>query len=487
MTNQINAGWKLEHTYQELPEIFYSKVDPTPVKAPEIAILNDSLIKDLGLNPAFFKTEEGINVLAGNLIPEKARPIAQSYAGHQFGNFTRLGDGRAILLGEQITPDGRRIDIQYKGSGPTPYSRGGDGRAALGPMLREYIISEAMHALGIPTSRSLAVVTTGEDIQREVSFPGAILMRSASSHLRVGTFEFASHWGEKEDVKALLDYSINRHDPDVLGAENPYLAFFEMVALKQAKLISQWQLVGFIHGVMNTDNVTISGESIDYGPCAFMDAYNPNTVFSSIDVNGRYAYHNQPPIGGWNLARFAEAILPFFDEDEETAVQKGEIVLNMYIHMYETMWLSGMRKKLGFRRALEEDESLIKELLDVMALYKADYTNTFIGLTFGNFVGQVVYHTKEFRNWHTRWEKRLEKENRSKDEIRELMRTNNPAVIPRNHRVEEAIEAAVQDGDYTVTERLLDVLKDPFAHSKEQKEYAKVPVQTEPYQTFCGT
>lgn len=483
----MKAGWHFEHTYQALPKLFYSQQDPTPVRDPGLVIFNDSLAKSVGLNPVFFKTDAGVDVLAGNLIPKEAKPIAQSYAGHQFGNFTRLGDGRAVLLGEQITPDNRRVDIQYKGSGPTPYSRGGDGRAALGPMLREYIISEAMYGLGIPTSRSLAVATTGEDIQREIEFPGAILTRIASSHIRVGTFEYASHWGEKEDVKALLDYTIKRHEPDCLGADNPYLAFFENVALKQAKLIADWQLVGFIHGVMNTDNVTISGETIDYGPCAFMDAYDPNTVFSSIDVNGRYAYDNQPPIGGWNLARFAEAILPFFDEDEETAVQKGETVLNMYIHIYETMWLSGMRKKLGLKTRDEADESLVNELLDVMALYKADYTNTFIGLTFGNYTGQVVYHTKEFNNWYARWQKRLEKESQTKEEIRDYMKQYNPAIIPRNHRVEEALEAAVSHGDYEVMERLLSVLKNPYEHSEEQKEYAKVPASAEPYRTFCGT
>ncbi|NQD67485.1 YdiU family protein, partial [Bacillus haikouensis] len=318
------TGWNLNNSYNRLPEAFYTNLELNPVEAPELVILNGQLAEKLGLERSALQREEGIRVLAGNEVPEGGSPLAQAYAGHQFGHFNMLGDGRAILLGEQITPSKERYDIQLKGSGRTPYSRGGDGRAALGPMLREYIISDAMHALGIPTTRSLAVVTTGEVIIRETTLPGAVLTRTASSHLRVGTFQYAARFGSVEDLRALADYAIERHYPDALQAGNRYLFLLEEVIKRQAALVAKWQLAGFIHGVMNTDNMTISGETIDYGPCAFMDTFDPETVFSSIDTGGRYAYGNQPPIAGWNLARFAETLLPLLHKDEETSLKLAQ-------------------------------------------------------------------------------------------------------------------------------------------------------------------
>ena len=317
MTKSKETGWNFDNSYARLPKSFFSGTNPTPVRSPKLITLNHQLAASLGLNAEALQSEDGVAVLAGNRIPEGASPLAQAYAGHQFGHFNMLGDGRAVLLGEQITPQGKRVDIQLKGPGRTPYSRGGDGRAALGPMLREYIISEAMHALGIPTTRSLAVVTTGEAVIRETELPGAILTRVAASHLRVGTFQYVAKWGTVEELRILADYTLKRHFPDVEADGNPYLSLLQEVIKRQAELIAKWQLVGFIHGVMNTDNMAISGETIDYGPCAFMDVYDPATVFSSIDRQGRYAYGNQPSIAGWNLARFAETLLPLLDDNQE--------------------------------------------------------------------------------------------------------------------------------------------------------------------------
>jgi uncharacterized protein YdiU (UPF0061 family) len=347
MTNEITeTGWNFDNSYARLPKLFFTSLNPTPVRSPKLIFLNKPLAASLGLNAKSLKSEDGAAVLAGIQIPEGASPLAQAYAGHQFGHFTKLGDGRAILLGEQITPQGERFDIQLKGSGRTPYSRGGDGRAALGPMLREYIISEAMYALGIPTTRSLAVVTTGESIFRETELPGAILTRVASSHLRVGTFQYVANWGTVEELRTLADYTISRHYPEIEADENRYLSLLQEVIKRQAALISKWQLVGFIHGVMNTDNMTISGETIDYGPCAFMDTYDPATVFSSIDIQGRYSYGNQPYIGGWNLARFAETLLPLLHEDEKQAVNLAQDAISNYSELYRRNWLAGMRAKL---------------------------------------------------------------------------------------------------------------------------------------------
>lgn len=484
----LNKGWNLENSYAKLPQPFFTSQGAVPVESPKLIIFNRLLASSLGLDVESLDSDEGAQIFAGNMVPEGAEPLAQAYAGHQFGNFNMLGDGRALLLGEQITPQGERVDIQLKGSGRTPYSRGGDGRAAVGPMLREYIISEAMYALGIPTTRSLAVVSTGENIIRETERPGAILTRVASSHIRVATFQYAARWGSIDDLRALADYTLNRHFPEVAQAENRYLLFLQEVIKRQASLIAQWQRVGFIHGVMNTDNMAISGETIDYGPCAFMDAYNLSTVFSSIDRQGRYAYGNQPYIAGWNLARFAETLLPLLHEDEEQAVQLAQDAIAQFSELYHHHWLQGMRAKLGLLDEEAEDEALIKELLELMEKHSADYTNTFLALTFDRLEGTALFGTTEFAEWNERWQARLDSQGEEKEVSRQLMRTSNPAVIPRNHRVEEALERAENHGDLSVMEKLLAVLSDPFAHSPEQAEYAELPAQCNTsYQTFCGT
>ncbi len=481
------TGWNFDNSYARLPKMFYSNIKPTPVRSPELVILNGELAASLGLNADALKGDGGAAVFAGNEIPEGAEPLAQAYAGHQFGHFTMLGDGRAVLLGEQVSPQGERFDIQLKGSGRTPYSRGGDGRAALGPMLRECIISEAMHALGIPTTRSLAVVTTGEPVMRETRLEGAILTRVAASHLRVGTFEYVVRWGGVENLQILADYAIHRHFPKIDDDENKYLSFLQEVIKRQAALIAKWQLVGFIHGVMNTDNMAISGETIDYGPCAFMDTYDPKTVFSSIDHQGRYAYENQPLIGGWNLARFAETLLPLLHEDKEEAVKLAQEKVSGFNDIFHSHWLAGMRAKLGLFNVEEKDEELIKDLLSLMEKHRADFTNTFLALTRDKFDESSLYKTEEFAQWKKRWETRVENQEESKADSHKLMENSNPVVIPRNHRVEEALEAAVEEGDLSVMDRLLEVLSNPFGYAPEKAEYTKFPVTDIPYQTFCGT
>jgi uncharacterized protein YdiU (UPF0061 family) len=487
MMTKMKTGWNLDNSYAHLPESFFTRQSPTAVRSPKLIILNDPLAETLGLNVQALQSKEGVAVLAGNQIPEGALPLAQAYAGHQFGNFTMLGDGRAVLLGEQITPLGARLDIQLKGSGRTPYSRRGDGRAALGPMLREYIISEAMHALDIATTRSLAVVTSGESIIRESEQPGAILTRVAASHLRVGTFQYISEWGTVEELRSLADYTLQRHFPGAVTAESPYLFLLQEVIKRQAALIAKWQLVGFIHGVMNTDNMALSGETIDYGPCAFMDVYDPGTVFSSIDIRGRYAYGNQPHIAGWNLARFAETLLPLLHANEEQAVKMAQDAISEFSDLYRCNWLAGMRAKLGIFNEELQDESLIEDLLNMMHKYRGDYTNTFRALTFDTPEDIVLFGTTEFAKWHERWQARLGRQQEAKAASHQLMQNSNPGIIPRNHRVEAALEAAVQ-GDYSVMERLLAVLSTPYAHSPEQADYSKLPgPSTYPYRTFCGT
>ncbi|MGB3260203.1 protein adenylyltransferase SelO [Paenisporosarcina sp.] len=484
----LETGWNLDNSYARLPKSFFTKITPNAVPSPELVIFNDTLATNLGLNTAELKNKEGVAVLAGNSIPEGSIPLAQAYAGHQFGNFNMLGDGRALLIGEQITPSGERFDIQLKGSGPTPYSRNGDGRAALGPMLREYIISEAMHALGIPTTRSLAVVTTGESIIRETELPGAILTRVAASHLRVGTFQYAANFGTIEDVRTLADYTIVRHYPTIADDENRYLSLLQEVIKRQAYLIAKWQLVGFIHGVMNTDNMTISGETIDYGPCAFMDAYNPATVFSSIDYQGRYAYGNQPYIGGWNLARFAETLLPLLDDDQNEAIKMATAAIGEFNKFYHENWYAGMRAKLGIFNEEKEDEKLIENLLNMMQNHSADYTNTFRALTLDKWEETALFNSEEFKLWNELWQARLRRQQESKDDSQQLMNNSNPAVIPRNHRVEEALEAAVERGNYDVMEKLLKVLTKPYAHSHEQTDFCTVPAESnQSYRTYCGT
>ncbi|MEF3302544.1 protein adenylyltransferase SelO [Paenibacillus sp. GYB003] len=484
----VHAGWNFDNSYARLPELFFSKQLPTPVSSPKLVVLNQPLAASLGLDVQALQTEEGADLFAGNRMPERAKPIAQAYAGHQFGHFTMLGDGRAILLGEQMTPQGERFDIQLKGPGKTPYSRRGDGRAALGPMLREYIVSEAMHALGIPTTRSLAVTTTGEAVVRETELTGAVLTRVASSHLRVGTFQFAATWGTTDDLRKLADYTLRRHFPEVTLDGDRHLRLLQETIKRQADLIARWQLVGFIHGVMNTDNMAISGETIDYGPCAFMDTYDPATVFSSIDAQGRYAYGNQPYIAAWNLARFAEALLPLLHDDEEQAVKLAEDEIAAFTGQYQGHWLTGMRAKLGILGEEPEDESLITDLLDMMKNHRADYTNTFRALTFDKPEETAMSGSPEFARWCERWRARQGRQQPSQASSHGLMRSSNPAVIPRNHRVEEALEAAVERGDYSVMEKLLGVLSSPFAHTPEQEAYAAPPEPSAcPYRTFCGT
>lgn len=484
----IETGLNLDNSYAHLPEIFFARQSPSQVPSPKLVALNYPLIASLGLNAEALQSADGVDVLAGNKIPEGATHLAQAYAGHQFGHFAMLGDGRALLIGEHITPLGERFDIQLKGSGETPYSRRGDGKAALGPMLREYIISEAMNALGIATTRSLAVVTTGESIIRETRLPGAILTRVAASHIRVGTFQYASKWGTVEELRALADYTLQRHFKEADDKENSYLFLLQEVIKNQAELIAKWQLVGFIHGVMNTDNMAISGETIDYGPCAFMDVYDPATVFSSIDIHGRYAYGNQPNIGAWNLARFAETLLPLLHTNQEEALKLAQSAISDFATLYKGNWLSGMRAKLGIFNEEPEDESLIEGLLSIMQEYGADYTNTFRALTFDNIEDTVLFGKVEFDKWYKLWQERLTRQEESKASSKELMKSSNPAVIPRNHRVEEAIKAAVEQGDYSVMEQLLDALSKPYAHSKEQDYYSTLPESSScPYRTYCGT
>ena len=485
---QDNKNLKLENTYCELPNIFYSKEIPEKILNHKLVEFNKELAEDLGLDLKFLNSDEGIQYLVGNKLLEGSTPIAQAYAGHQFGHFTMLGDGRAILLGEFISRNGQRFDIQLKGAGKTKYSRGGDGKAALGPMLREYIISEGMYGLKIPTTRSLAVISTGENVIREEILEGALLVRIAKSHIRVGTFQFARNFGDVEDLKKLADYTLNRHFKKDTYEGNPYLYLLKEVINNQAKLISKWQVVGFIHGVMNTDNMTISGETIDYGPCAFMDSYDINTVFSSIDINGRYAYGNQPKIGVWNLTRFAESLLPLLDDDIDNAIKIAEEALSNYGKLYNEYYFNGMRAKLGLFNKEEEDENLILSLLTIMNKFKADYTNTFLNLTLGNLEEMSIFKSDDFKKWYESWQARLAKQNKSRDEIKKLMQSNNPTVIPRNYIVENAIKAAVNNNDYSVINKFLEALKNPYDYSNISEEYSKIPeVPSCPYKTYCGT
>lgn len=472
-------SWNFQHSYAKLPDLFYTPLEPTPVRDPKVVIYNESLGIELGLK----KEDLSAEILAGNVLPDGAFPLAQAYAGHQFGYFTMLGDGRAVLLGEQVTPKGERFDIQLKGAGITPYSRGGDGRAAIGPMLREYIISEAMHALHIPTTRSLAVVTTGETVIRETVLPGGILTRVAKSHLRVGTFEYVAQWGTQEDIKVLADYTIDRHFPNLRMSEEKYLLMLRAVIDRQAALIASWQRVGFIHGVMNTDNMAISGETIDYGPCAFMDVYDPKTVFSSIDTQGRYAYENQPKMAVWNLARLAETLLPLLHENETEAVQLAQEEIQNFWVAYESHRLAGMRAKLGMFNKEEADEELIQELLTSMVDHEQDYTNTFYALTVDSEQAPIP----ELSKWHQRWQLRLSRQGKTKSEIESLMKAHNPSVIPRNHQVEKALEAATQ-GDLTLLTKLVAVLANPYSYTPDQEVY-RLPLKGMKgcYQTFCGT
>ena len=428
-----------------LPSEFHSHVLPKKVASPKLAIFNHDLSTELGIDLSSIQPEEISNLLSGNIIPDGSSLIAQSYAGHQFGHFTILGDGRAILLGEHILGD-ERFDIQFKGSGPTPYSRSGDGLAAIGPMLREYLISEAMYHLNIPTCRSLAVVETGEDVIREQKYPGAILTRISRSHIRIGTFQFAVIQEDKSLVKKLFNYTIERHFPNLIESKNKALDFLYLIIDQQAELITNWMRVGFIHGVMNTDNVALSGETIDYGPCAFMDHYDPLTVFSSIDHQGRYSFANQPIIAQWNLARLAETILPLISDNNEKALKLAEEAINAFADLYQIKWLDMMRRKIGLITKKNEDKDLISELLDAMQKHKADFTNTFRFLSEDVLSGDDIFKTEEFLTWYKKWKLRLKKESNTFENIKKIMDTNNPRVIPRNHLVEKALKSA-EEGD----------------------------------------
>lgn len=487
VNTQKTVGWSFDNSYAKLPENFYSRIAPENVRKPRVVIINHALSQELGLNLQLLTDEQLADLLSGNLLPDGAEPISQAYAGHQFGHFTYLGDGRAHLVGEHNTPDGKRIDIQLKGSGKTPYARRGDGRAALGPMLREYVISEAMHALGIPTTRSLAVVTTGEQVYRQTILQGAILTRVASSHLRVGTFEYLAAEKDKNGLKQLADYALARHYPDITKSEQPYRELLKAVIERQADLIVHWMRVGFIHGVMNTDNMTLSGETIDYGPCAFMDAYNPATVFSSIDHMGRYAYANQPAIAQWNLARFSETLLPLLHDDMDRAVKIAEEVVNGFSAIYIDKWQAMMRAKLGLFGEQKDDDMLISDLLDWMQQQNMDYTNTFRDLSGEDKPTDKPYCNKTFLNWYERWQARLKQNPKPLKSSLCLMKANNPVVIPRNHKVEQALEAA-SSGEYKPFHDLMAALKEPYKNQPELKPYQSSPNPDERiYQTFCGT
>ena len=481
-----NIGFKFENTYAKLPEILATKLVPVPVKKPKLVIFNNRLAKDLGLDVNSVSEDDLTNLFSGNKLPSGSEPLAQAYCGHQFGHFVMLGDGRAIVLGEHLTPSGKRIDIQFKGSGRTPYSRSGDGRAALGPMLREYIISEAMHGLNIPTTRSLAVVATGEMVQREVALQGAVLTRVASSHLRVGTFQYLAARQDIKSLKELVNYTIKRHYPEFINSKNQALELLRIVIKKQAYLIAEWMRVSFIHGVMNTDNMTISGETIDYGPCAFMDYYDPKTVFSSIDLHGRYAFGNQPNIAEWNLARFAEAILPLFDLDNKKAVSIAEQEINNFKDIFKNNFTTMMKGKLGLISNEIEDDKLMKDLFQLMFENEADYTNTFVYLMNGSVPQEKLIKDKNFIEWKNKWNSRLSR-NQDIIKAKELMTKNNPIIIPRNHLIESALSKAEQ-GNLDEFNKLILALKDPY-QDNEQLTGLKNPAprSEKKYQTFCGT
>ena len=483
----MTIGWCFDNTYSNLPESFVSKISPIPVKSPELTIFNYNLAEELGLNFSLIDKKELSKLFSGNSLPEGSEAIAQAYAGHQFGHFTMLGDGRAVLMGEHISRNNERFDIQFKGSGKTPFSRNGDGRAALGPMLREYIISEAMHTLNIPTTRSLAVVKTGEDVIREKTLQGAILTRVASSHLRVGTFQFIATRKKENELKTLINYTINRHYPNIKQSKNQALELLKVLIEQQTNLVVNWMRVGFIHGVMNTDNMAISGETIDYGPCAFMDTYDPQTVFSSIDQFGRYSYSNQPSITKWNLARFAECLIPLIDPNKDKAIEIATETINDFDKNYEIKWINMMRDKLGLFGQDPKDLVLILDLLTWMHKNKADYTNTFCVLMNDNVQKNKIYSDKNFIIWKKRWEERLKLNNNTPEKFLKLMRSANPLIIPRNHKVEEVLEAA-NNNDLSPLKKLIKVLETPYERLQENIEYqSPAPMGNKKYQTFCGT
>ena len=478
-----------DNSYARLPDDFFARVAPTPVATPALLRLNEPLAEALGLDPAALRTPGGVAMLAGNAVPDEAEPIAMVYAGHQFGNWVpRLGDGRAILLGEVIDRAGERRDVQLKGAGPTPFSRGGDGRAWLGPVLREYVVSEAMAALGVPTTRALAAVATGETVLRESPLPGAVLTRVARSHVRVGTFQYFTARGETEAVRRLAEHVARRHYPDTLEADNPALALLEAVVAAQAALVARWQAVGFVHGVMNTDNCSVSGDTIDYGPCAFLDAYDPATVFSSIDRAGRYAYANQPKLVQWNLANLAQCLLPLIDAEPEKAIPPAQAAVDAFDARFEAEWTVRFGEKIGLESPRAEDAALARELLDVMAGGEADFTLAFRRLADDPEAARALFaDPAPFDAWHARWTARLADESRPADERERAMKGINPAVIPRNHQVERMIEAAVE-GDLGPLEALSSALADPCSEAGDGSWLAEPPKAHERVSaTFCGT
>ena len=481
----MTIGWHFDNSYSKLSKTFKEEIKPTPVQNPKLVILNEELARDLKLDFSIVDKNELAKIFSGNSLPDGSNTIAQAYAGHQFGHFTMLGDGRAILLGEHLVNKHRRFDIQFKGSGRTSFSRSGDGRAALGSMLREYIISEAIHSLNIPTTRSLAVVSTGEKVVRENLLPGAILTRVASSHIRVGTFQYLAAKQNKEDLNLLVEYTIDRHYPEIKTSKNKEIDLLNLVMEKQCQLIVNWMRVGFIHGVMNPDNMAVSGETIDYGPCAFMNQYDPKTVFSSIDKYGRYSYFNQPRIAKWNLARFAECLIPLIDKDEKKSLKLATEIIDNFQNIYEEKWLNMMRDKLGLFGEDKNDKTLVYDLLNWMEKNKADYTNTFCYLMNIETNNDKVHNDKDFVNWSNKWQKRILVNNNSKDKSLKLMKSSNPIVIPRNHKVEEALKAT-NENNIEIMNKLLSILSKPYENQKNIKDYQS-PSNDKEYQTFCGT
>lgn len=481
-----------DNTYARLPEAFFELVEPTPVAAPSMIRVNHGLAAELGIDVDWLDSPEGLAVLSGNQLADGSEPLAMAYSGHQFGGFSpQLGDGRAILLGEVLGNDGVRYDIQLKGSGPTPFSRRGDGRSALGPVLREYIVSEAMAALGVPTTRALAAVFSGENVFREGMVPGGVFTRIARSHIRIGTFQWFLARQDHDNLKVLADYVIARHYPDARQSENPYLALLEGVIERQADLIAHWMQFGFIHGVMNTDNMTVSGETIDFGPCAFLDVYDPAKKFSSIDHQGRYAFSNQGPIGLWNLTRFAETLLPLLDDDSQKAVELAEASLHRFFDLQQNSLERRLTAKIGLSGGRAEDWEMAKALLAAMADGEADFTLVFRHLSdaleSGNddTVTRLFNCPVEITGWIDRWRARLVDADRG--EALALMRRSNPVIIPRNHRIEEAIQAAYA-GEFAPFHRLNDALQRPFDSRPEFAEYEAAPAPDEVVKaTFCGT
>jgi uncharacterized protein YdiU (UPF0061 family) len=482
----MTIGWHFDNSYSKLSNIFREEINPIPVGNPELVMLNNELAKNLKLNFSQTNDKDLAKIFSGNSLPDGSNSIAQAYAGHQFGNFTMLGDGRAVLLGEHLVDEINRFDVQLKGSGRTAFSRNGDGRAALGPMLREYIISEAMYGLKIPTTRSLAVVKTGENVIRETTLPGAILTRIAQSHIRVGTFQYIAARDKIDELKILTDYVINRHYPNFKNSYNKATDLLNAVLDQQIDLVVNWMRVGFIHGVMNTDNMSISGETIDYGPCAFMDTYDPKTVFSSIDQMGRYAYCNQPVITKWNLSRFAECLIPLIDQNQKKAIQIATEIINTFEKKYEEKWLNMMRDKLGLYGFEEKDKFLILDLLTWMHQKKIDYTNTFCYLMNEQVKKDSNYEDNDFQNWKKRWKERLKTNNNSPEKYNKLMRSVNPLVVARNHNVEEALKEA-EKNNYKPITQLIEVLNTPYTKQNNIINYQLPSSLNEKYQTFCGT